>query len=566
MENVFSFRNQLVREYSRFSRSFVNIAAKDIKQKVDEEYESSRYWPEPLIQINPNYQRNGSVQDLVREDSLHRTCADIFKVGKAEGNPQDLYLYKHQLEALSKAQASQSYVVTTGTGPGKSLAFFIPVIDQILKGREKNPGAKTKAIVIYPMNALANSQLEELDKFLVDFPANEKPFTVARYTGQEKPADRDAIADNPPDILLTNFMMLELILTRYEDVDRRVVENCKGLEFLILDELHTYRGRQGADVAVLVRRLRERLEADKLVCIGTSATMSSTGKQADRNKVVASVASKLFGTSITENDVIGETLERVTNQSKDVASVRSQLKAEITKGDFQWSSFTEFQNSPLAIWVELNLGIELPQNEPPRRAKPKTLAEASQKLLEDAEVTYAQANEALQRFLVAAHEVKTPQNRAPFAFKLHQFISGPGKVLATLEPETLRHITLDAQRFAPQRQSEEVQLFPVHFCRDCGQEYHPVWVSQQGQQRFDPEHRAIVRAELDAYYAKLYGLTRDEELRYILDPADVMVKDYPSETFRVLKNKEIKEFGEYRTQRLVPEAWDKLEAGDLQPC
>lgn len=78
----------------------------------------------------------------------------------------------------------------------------------------------------------------------------------------------------------------------------------------------------------------------------------------------------------------------------------------------------------------------------------------------------------------------------------------------------------------------------------------------------NPERRALLRAELDAYYAKLYGLTRDE-LRYILDPADVMGEDYPSETFRVLKNNEIKEFGEYRTRRLVLEAWDKLERGEL---
>ena len=80
---------------------------------------------------------------------------------------------------------------------------------------------------------------------------------------------------------------------------------------------------------------------------------------------------------------------------------------------------------------------------------------------------------------------------------------------------------------------------------------------------FNPTSRAQLRAELDAYYAKLYGLTRDE-LRYILDPADIMGEDYPSETFRVLKNKEQKEFGEYRTQRLVLEAWDQLERGELQ--
>lgn len=79
---------------------------------------------------------------------------------------------------------------------------------------------------------------------------------------------------------------------------------------------------------------------------------------------------------------------------------------------------------------------------------------------------------------------------------------------------------------------------------------------------FDPERRAILRAELDAYYARLYSLTRDE-LRYILDPADVMGADYPSETFRVLKNNEIREFGEYRTRRLVLEAWDGLQSGAL---
>ncbi len=76
---------------------------------------------------------------------------------------------------------------------------------------------------------------------------------------------------------------------------------------------------------------------------------------------------------------------------------------------------------------------------------------------------------------------------------------------------------------------------------------------------FDPARRAILRAELDAYYARLYDLDRDE-LRYILDPEDVMGKDYPSETFRVLKDREIREYGEYRTQRLVLEAWDRIHA------
>jgi hypothetical protein len=79
---------------------------------------------------------------------------------------------------------------------------------------------------------------------------------------------------------------------------------------------------------------------------------------------------------------------------------------------------------------------------------------------------------------------------------------------------------------------------------------------------WNPERRARLRAELDATYARLYGLTRDE-LRYILDPADVMGADYPSETFRVLKNNETRQFGEYRTRRLVLGAWDALASDSL---
>lgn len=516
MDNVFQFRDQLIERYGSFSRSFVRIAAPDIQAEVEHQYAQGRYWPEPLVQINPNYQRQGTVQSLVAQGVLHAACAEIFQVGKSEGSPEPLHLYKHQMEALAKGQERQSYVVTTGTGSGKSLSFFIPIIDRILKAKQSDGKARTRAIVIYPMNALANSQLEELDKFLHGYAPELRPFTVKRYTGQESKAERSAIADDPPDILLTNFMMLEYILTRFDEVDRRVVEHCEGLEFLVLDELHTYRGRQGADVALLVRRLRERLKAEQLVCIGTSATMSSTGSQADRNRVVADVASKLFGTQISEHDVIGETLERVTNPLKDVNAIRTELPAAIMRKQDIWADFDAFRNDPLSIWVELNLGIELPADEPPRRARPMMLEEASRRLAEDAGCQPEAARTALQRFLVAAHDVRTPQGRPPFAFKLHQFISGPGKVLTTLEARGKRHITLDAQRFAPGRQQENVLLYPTHFCRDCGQEYLPVWHAQQPVS-FSSREIDDIAAEDDASYGFLCPLVPGQQYGGLLE-------------------------------------------------
>ncbi|TRW90334.1 DEAD/DEAH box helicase [Candidatus Methylobacter oryzae] len=485
MKNVFNFRDELISDYSAFSRSFTQIAAPDIKREVERQYDAGRYWPEALIQINPNYQRKTTIQQLAEQGILHKKCVEIFQIGKLEHKLLPLHLYTHQLQAIIKAQSGQSYVVTTGTGSGKSLSFFIPVIDKILK--EKDPIARTRAIVIYPMNALANSQHEELKKFLYGYTDSEQPFTVARYTGQESTAERSAIAENPPDILLTNFMMLELILTRYEETDRRVVEHCKGLNFLILDELHTYRGRQGADVALLVRRLREKLHAEKMICIGTSATMSSSGSKDDQKKTVAEVASKLFGTQVSIHDIISETLERVTDPSKDIDAIKPYLLESVSRTSFAWSKFEDFQKDPLSIWVELNLGIELPADgSEPNRAKPISLSEASNRLAQDASCAVELAKAALQNFLIAAQHHESPQGQPPFAFKLHQFISGPGKVHATLEAQESRHITLDAQRFAPGRQNESVLLYPTHFCRECGQEYHPVWREEHGDIRFKP--------------------------------------------------------------------------------
>ncbi len=116
-------------------------------------------------------------------------------------------------------------------------------------------------------------------------------------------------------------MMLELLMTRQDELDRRVIGNCEGLDFLVLDELHTYRGRQGADVALLVRRVRERLSAEKLLCVGTSATMGSGKSLGDKKRAIAEVASKLFATRIEDANVVVETLKRKTDEVQTEESI-----------------------------------------------------------------------------------------------------------------------------------------------------------------------------------------------------------------------------------------------------
>src|SRR5215831_10311903 len=308
--NVFDLDQALVNNYERFARSFTLIRAPDIKQQVEELYATDRFWPEPLVSINPRFESGDAIDRLVANGTLHSATGSIFSI---DGKP--LSLYRHQSQAVAKAATKQSFVVTTGTGSGKSLCFFIPMIDAAIRGRAAGEPARTRAIVIYPMNALANSQLKELEKFIdhSGLPDRLRP-TFARYTGQESREERERIKEAKPDILLTNFMMLELLMTRQSKLDQTVIENAQGLDFIVLDELHTYRGRQGADVAMLVRRLRDRLcRRRPPLCIGTSATMSSQENDTERAVAAAKVASRLFGTDIPPDAVIDETLERATH-------------------------------------------------------------------------------------------------------------------------------------------------------------------------------------------------------------------------------------------------------------
>jgi DEAD/DEAH box helicase len=322
--NVFDLDRALVSDYSRFARSFTQIRAPDIRAQVEQIYATNRFWPEPLISINPHFEPGASVEELAREGTLHPDTARVFRV-----DGQAIRFHRHQAQAIAKAAQRKSFAVTTGTGSGKSLCFFVPIIDAAIRARSAGEAARTRAIVIYPMNALANSQMKELDKFIeqAELPDRLRP-TFARYTGQESQEERERIREAKPDIMLTNFMMLELLMTRQNTLDRAVMDNAQGLDFIVLDELHTYRGRQGADVAMLVRRVRDRLCSDHApICIGTSATMASEGEDIDRATAVAGVASRLFGTAIGTDAVIDESLERATDPSLKSAKLGKRLAA-----------------------------------------------------------------------------------------------------------------------------------------------------------------------------------------------------------------------------------------------
>jgi Lhr-like helicase len=472
--NVFDLDSSIIGDYERFARSFTQIRAEDIRSQIDALYATGRFWPEPLISINPHYERGKSVPDLVAEKVLHPDTARIFQI---DGQPMRLFL--HQEQAVAKAANGTSFVVTTGTGSGKSLCFFLPILDAAVRARAAGEEPRTRAIVIYPMNALANSQMQELQKFVdqSELPEALRP-TFARYTGQESGEDRERIKRSKPDILLTNFMMLELLMTRQSELDQTVIGNADGLDFLVLDELHTYRGRQGADVAMLVRRVRDRLCRTKQpICIGTSATMASEGEEGARAAAVAKVATRLFGVRVSADAIIDESLERATDEHKQVS--RDELALTVESVIPAGLSDEELFRHPLAIWIELQIGLRDGQRL--TRREPITIQEAATRLAADAGRDVEPCRQQVQNMLMLMSQPASkrggPGDRAFLAFKLHRFISGAGFVYATIKGAGKRRVTLEGQRFDPA--DPESRLYPTFFCRACGQEFHSVVLSDE---------------------------------------------------------------------------------------
>ena len=261
------------------------------------------------------------------------------------------------------------------------------------------------------------------------YPDGKGPVTFRRYTGQESEKQREEIIAQPPDILLTNYVMLELILTRPQE--RRLIEAARGLRFLVLDELHTYRGRQGADVALLVRRVRDAVHAPHLQCVGTSATLAGGDSFAEQQKKVAAVASQLFGTSVQPEHVIGETLRRATpaRDTHDPAFV-VELRERVANPKRQPpTDYHSYVNDPLSVWIESKFGVRSgPGSQRLVRAQPQSIAGpegAASELSRLTGVSVDRCIQVIQEQLQAGYRCEPDPltNRPPFAFRLHQFIS-----------------------------------------------------------------------------------------------------------------------------------------------
>ncbi len=260
-----------------------------------------------------------------------------------------------------------------------------------------------------------------------------------------------------------------------------MIRAAQGLRFLVFDELHTYRGRQGADIALLIRRCRLAFGGHDITCIGTSATMVSGGSLQEQKGEVAKVAQTLFGVPFDAPQVIGETLERATPEV-DCGDqlVIQQLCEAIETEAASPNSYDDFRIHPLASWIESTFGVQAEEGtgrlvrQAPRRLQGED--SAAEELARLTSTDPVRCAAVLRRFLLKGCELRRSESsRFPiFAFRLHQFFTRGDTVWATIEPEAERHLEMSKKGAKPGEPHKP--LFPLVFCRQCGTTYYRVKV------------------------------------------------------------------------------------------
>jgi hypothetical protein len=324
-EEVFSSYVELLKAGYRFHPKFAHT-----KRIWEESLSMEKLVNGPYLEKSQMYALGNPLNHLQLHEKTNNTIRKRLGVRS---------LYKHQTDAINLILSGKNAIIATGTSSGKTFCYQIPILDDLLR----NPSPGLRAIIIYPLNALVNDQLNEWEQILKDY----NDIIFARFTGQtptdqkvyesrlkevlrEQLADRhltqqqlhreiqfrleeqlksdptnrlnhrDDIRTRPPQVLITNFSMLEYLMER--PVDAPIFEAAR-LKFLVLDEVHAYRGVQATEIAFLVRRLKDRLGLERLTCIATSATLGNPDDFASKDKV-REFASALFDEEFAEQNPI----------------------------------------------------------------------------------------------------------------------------------------------------------------------------------------------------------------------------------------------------------------------
>lgn len=338
----------------------------------------------PFLESLPDFEKGRSIKDLVEAGKFDEAWRGMLETDNSRLFSRSLHV--HQERAIEAALEERNYLVATGTGSGKTEAFLYPIVNELLsQGDLGRPGVR--AVLVYPLNALANDQLYYRIARLLLRELGDPGITFGRFTGQirsdvgraeeerrllDNPGlvealqlgdriprswalARGEMLERPPHILVTNYAMLEHLLLLPRNAPLFAGAN---LRFLVLDEIHSYAGAQAIEVAFLLRKLKTRLEIEpgQLRCIGTSASLDP-----DRSDELVDFAEDLFG------ERFGESVRSVITGKRKLHPALGEQRATSSVAVDTWAKVSEavatLQKEPQPdpdSWntIVRNLGLE----------------------------------------------------------------------------------------------------------------------------------------------------------------------------------------------------------------
>lgn len=303
----------ITKKYTRYLSTIFSLADPEYQKLFEQRLQETPFSKGPFLEVTDAFQKGPTIMELIEQGELP---IGFDRLGFHMNRP----LYRHQVDSLYKLASGSNAVVSTGTGSGKTESFLLPVLKElVVQGNEGKLNPGVRAMLIYPMNALANDQIERLRELLKDYPQ----ITFGSYTGQTEEEYRDALIGYknlnngedplpnelicrqqmkkaPPHILITNYAMLEYLMVRPDDDVFFRPQYTQYWKYIVLDEAHVYKGSTGIEVSMLLRRLKARLGKPKIQYILTSATLGSE----DDNESVAAFAENLCDSPFYAEDVI----------------------------------------------------------------------------------------------------------------------------------------------------------------------------------------------------------------------------------------------------------------------
>ncbi|RMG34078.1 MAG: DEAD/DEAH box helicase [Methanobacteriota archaeon] len=546
--NPITFSQKVLEQYLRYQLTAFRFADPDLQKQFRtlisfNDLSKSPLIKGPFISLERKFQTGMQVSQLVDEGLLHPGLKNLIQ----------FTLHKHQENAIRSIVSDQHTIITTGTGSGKTESFLIPIISHCLKMRDAGKSG-VQAILIYPMNALANDQLERISKLLVG-----TGVTFGVYTGdtrdqeeavervqtreeykvalkrkkrvypEEQRVSRQEIRNDPPMILITNVFQLELLLTRKSDIN--LFERAP-LKYVVIDEAHTYGGIFGAEASVLFRRIIARsatfhADADEVVCIATSATL---GEESETKEFMF----RLTGSPPERTRVIGPSYDQQVWQIRSALLIKPR---KITNPEDVYRNFLEkLYDSNLseedAIFEAVRYAMEhvAPNLELDPSAnwreslfeylpKLKFIRSIAQNLERPRNLTYVldevsrdlgfSKDEGLVHSLLlylALASIAQKDGDPLFRAKLHYFVSGIRELRGELVSSGLGTKVILHMKDNP---TGEKRYFPVLICRNCNQHYlEQRYTMIEGKKTGSITERGLPSSDGSCYY---YEAKKEED-------------------------------------------------------